>query len=87
MKVTYGIDVQEKDDPYIKQAEAALHSLLQATTPGIFLVDTFPILKHVPKWFPGASFRRKAEQWRKGARAMVDLPFAAAKTQIVREFL
>ncbi|KAJ7777076.1 cytochrome P450 [Mycena metata] len=79
MHVAYGIDVEEKDDLYINLAEKAVHGLVIASVPGRFLVDTFPILKHVPEWFPGAGFRRKAKEWRNLARSMRDKPFAEAK--------
>jgi hypothetical protein len=44
----------------------------------------FPTLKYVPMWFPGTEFQRKAEEWRKRARAMVDIPYTETKQQMVR---
>jgi hypothetical protein len=38
MSVAYGIDVKPANDPYITQADAALHSLVNALIPGRFLV-------------------------------------------------
>ena len=83
MSVAYGIAVQPEDDIYIKTAEKALHPLVVAGVPGTFLVDTIPLLKHVPAWMPGAGFQRKAREWRKLARNMVELPYQAAKMRIV----
>ncbi|KAJ7688262.1 cytochrome P450 [Mycena rosella] len=82
MSVTYGIDVLPTEDPYITAAEEAMHSLAVAAVPGQYLVDVFPILKHVPRWLPGAGFKRLAEGWRKLARATMDLPFAETKRQM-----
>ncbi|KAJ6504475.1 cytochrome P450 [Mycena vulgaris] len=82
MSVAYGINVLPKDDPYVTLAEHALHSLVFALVPGRFVVDSLPILKYVPEWFPGASFRRKAKVWRELSRSMVDKPFAEAKRNI-----
>ncbi|KAJ6473457.1 cytochrome P450 [Mycena vulgaris] len=82
MSVAYGINVLPKDDPYVTLAERALHSFVTAMVPGRFLVDSLPILKHVPEWFPGASFRRKAKVWRELSQSMVDKPFAEAKRNI-----
>lgn len=42
MKVAYGIDTQEKDDPYVILAERVLHAVFLTTTAGAYLVDTFP---------------------------------------------
>lgn len=83
MSVVYGIEVLPEDDPYVRLAELAVQPLIVASTPGAFLVDTFPILKAVPDWMPFAGFKRKAKAWRKLARAMVDVPFEAAKRNIV----
>ncbi|KAJ7917029.1 cytochrome P450 [Mycena leptocephala] len=82
MSVAYGIDVKPANDPYITQADAALHSLVNAAVPGRFLVDSIPLLKYVPPWFPGAGFKRQANTWRSLARGMVDKPFTQAKLNI-----
>jgi len=87
MKIAYGIDVKESDDPYISIAEDALRGLAEAGVVGAFLVDSFPILKHVPSWFPGANFKRKAARWRKVNAAMAENPFRYVKEQMVGSFL
>lgn len=62
MRITYGIDVQPQNDPYITTAEAALRSLASAGNAGAFLgmsirahvlnilmfglVDVIPICEH-----------------------------------------
>ncbi|KAF4566385.1 hypothetical protein EYR36_011811 [Pleurotus pulmonarius] len=61
MDVSYGVRVLEKGDPYILTAEEAFSSLNAATVPGTYLVDLFPVLKHIPSWLPGAGFKRLAE--------------------------
>ena len=43
MSLTYGLDVKSHEDPFLAAAERALVTLEEATTPGAFLVDTFPI--------------------------------------------
>lgn len=42
MKLVYGIDIKDKDDPYVYAAESVLHSLDDAAIPGKFLVDLLP---------------------------------------------
>lgn len=37
MRITYGIDVQATDDPYITTAESALQSIAKAGNPGAYL--------------------------------------------------
>ncbi|KAJ6618922.1 cytochrome P450 [Mycena sp. CBHHK59/15] len=65
MDIAYGIKVLPSDDSYIQMAEKAAHDVSNASIPGAFLVDTFPALKYVPSWFPGAGFKCKAKEWRK----------------------
>lgn len=86
MSVAYGIEVQQEDDPYVKLAEEANQGPISAAAPGKFLVDTIPVLKYVPAWFPGASFKREAREWYKMTRAMVEIPYADAKKRIVGSF-
>jgi len=83
MKVTYDIDVQESEDPYVALAEEAFAGVNQAAVPGAFLVDLFPILKYVPSWFPGAGFQKKAAHWREVSASMTEKPFCYVKEQLV----
>ncbi|KAJ6548198.1 cytochrome P450, partial [Mycena vulgaris] len=82
MDVTYGIDVDSTEYPYIGVAKQAMHGLAVASLPGRFLVDTIPALKYVPSWFPGADFQRQAKQWKKVTRELFEVPFAQAKRNI-----
>ncbi|KAI8996249.1 cytochrome P450 [Trametes punicea] len=77
--IVYGIDVQPKNDPYIATAETALHAMSMAGNAGAYLVDYVPILKHIPSWFPGATFKRQAAEWRKATTAMVEVPYKAVR--------
>ncbi|KAJ6598178.1 cytochrome P450 [Mycena vulgaris] len=82
MSMAYGINVLPSDDPYVTLANTAMHTFSLASIPETYLVNTFPILKYVPTWLPGAGFKRQAHEWRKLARAMVDMPFAETKQQM-----
>src|SRR5882762_3522926 len=53
LSMTYSIQVQPYNDPYIKIAEDAIGSISELLIPGAFLVDIIPILRYVPEWFPG----------------------------------
>ncbi|KAJ3885059.1 cytochrome P450 [Lentinula edodes] len=79
LAVAYGIHVQSKDDPNIDAAEKMIAVLNTAGIPGAFLVDVFPILKYVPSWFPGASFKRKAQKWNGILAATITPPFMKVK--------
>ncbi|KAJ3721015.1 cytochrome P450 [Lentinula raphanica] len=79
LAVAYGIHAQPKDDPNLAAAEKMIAVLNTAGIPGAFLVDVFPILKYVPYWFPGASFKRKAREWNGILSATITPPFMNVK--------
>ncbi|KAJ7880112.1 cytochrome P450 [Mycena leptocephala] len=82
ISVTYGIDVQPIDDPYVALAEEAIKSLSNARVPGRFIVDSIPILKYLPEWFPGAQFKRIAREGRFLSQAIRNVPFAETKRRM-----
>ena len=43
MSLTYGFDIKSHEDPFLAAAERALATMEEATVPGAFLIDTFPI--------------------------------------------
>ncbi|KAH9847889.1 CyP450 monooxygenase [Lenzites betulinus] len=55
--VVYDIDADDEEDERIRMPHAALEAVRLAT-PGRFAVETFPILRYVPSWFPGAGFQK-----------------------------
>ncbi|KAJ7748921.1 cytochrome P450 [Mycena metata] len=79
INIGYGIEALPVNDPYVALAEEGVKAGSDATIPGKFLVDSFPILRYIPDWFPGAGFKRQAKEWRKVAHALRDVPFAECK--------
>ncbi|KZT24415.1 cytochrome P450 [Neolentinus lepideus HHB14362 ss-1] len=82
LAATYGLDVTDRNDPYVTISEKAMQGASAAFVPGAFLVNDFPILKYVPSWSPGAEFQRKAMEWKKATDAMFHKPFNAVKVGI-----
>ncbi|KAH9924103.1 cytochrome P450 [Amylocystis lapponica] len=80
--IAYGLEVLLEDDPYISNIDRAMHITAKATRTGAYLVDSVPILKYVPAWFPGAGFKRQAAEWRKCEIAASELPLASVKKQM-----
>lgn len=64
IRVLYGYHARSQDDPFLKAPLEHLEYFGEGTLPGAFLVDTFPQLKYIPTWFPGAGFHKKAKVWR-----------------------
>ncbi|KDR71393.1 hypothetical protein GALMADRAFT_102730 [Galerina marginata CBS 339.88] len=75
LSLAYGLTIKNSNDPFVHLAEEAIASLAEAGTPGAFLVDIFPILKYIPEFFPGASFKKKARAWRKVQEEMREAPY------------
>jgi hypothetical protein len=82
MEVVYGIK-PTLEDPYVHNAEEALVGVSDAATPGRYLVETFPIMKNIPAWFPGAGWRRKANYYRDVNREVCFRPWNLVKEQMV----
>ncbi|KAJ6503785.1 cytochrome P450 [Mycena sanguinolenta] len=82
MSIAYGIDLLPNDDPYVGMAYEAVEGLSHAGVPGRYLVDSLPILKYVPSWFPGAKFKREAKKWRKHSQRLADSPLEETKRQM-----
>ncbi|KAF7329522.1 hypothetical protein MKEN_00214700 [Mycena kentingensis (nom. inval.)] len=84
LDIAYGIKVSSAEDSYILMAERAMHGLSEAGVPGRFLVDTFPVLKYMPEWMPGAGFKCKAAEWRSATLGIRDVPFDETRKQVLR---
>ncbi|OCH84376.1 cytochrome P450 [Obba rivulosa] len=82
IRIAYGIEVQAHDDPYIRIAEEAIQAASAASTPGAYLVDALPILKHVPSWLPGTKFKQEAAEFRKWVDATLNSSYAVVQKQI-----
>ncbi|TFK57181.1 cytochrome P450 [Heliocybe sulcata] len=82
MMISYGHQIAPEGDIYVNLADDALAALGKAGIFGSYFVDYLPLLKYVPEWFPGASFKRQAKIWRKLTRDMVDVPFAMIKRKM-----
>ncbi|KAK7044445.1 cytochrome p450 [Favolaschia claudopus] len=80
LSTAYGIDILEENDPYVGISEKALQAMATAANPGAYLVDSLPILKYVPDFFPGAGFKKQAREWFKVVDIMPHLPYDFVKT-------
>ncbi|KAI0767339.1 cytochrome P450 [Fomes fomentarius] len=80
LKLLYGIDVTDERDKYIKTVNWALAGTPGGRgVPGKFLIRFFPLLRHLPSFFPGAGFQRQFLQWQAAASALKNVPFSYIK--------
>ncbi|RDX42203.1 cytochrome P450 [Lentinus brumalis] len=74
----YGIDISSPNDEYLVMADEVMRIIKEAYTPGKFLVEVFPWMRHVPAWLPGMGFKRKAAEWSILLQEMRNKAFDAA---------
>ncbi|KDQ52240.1 hypothetical protein JAAARDRAFT_40360 [Jaapia argillacea MUCL 33604] len=82
LKISHGYNVQDSNDPFVDIADRANAQLSCSLAPGAYLVDLFPILRHVPEWFPFANFKRTAASWANTLNDVIDLPFDFVKREM-----
>ncbi|OJA15899.1 hypothetical protein AZE42_09067, partial [Rhizopogon vesiculosus] len=58
LRISYGYEVQEKNDPFVDLADRAVVIFSESSAPGAWMVNIIPSLAKVPEWFPGAGFKR-----------------------------
>ncbi|KAF9786328.1 cytochrome P450 [Thelephora terrestris] len=79
LSVAYGLNIESENDKVYSLSEDAMNAVDIAMVPGRFLVDFFPILKHVPEWFPGAGFKKFARMAKEDLDDSINLPFLGVK--------
>ncbi|OJT15145.1 O-methylsterigmatocystin oxidoreductase [Trametes pubescens] len=77
-KMTYGIDITDEHDQNLAMIEAAFVAIDQST-PGHFAVEMFPLLRFLPKWFPGAGSLKLFAECRAANQRLKDVPFGLVK--------
>ncbi|KAI1422341.1 cytochrome protein [Xylaria sp. FL1777] len=85
LKMVYGYSTGSKtSDPLVKLADTAVEQFSIATMPGRWLVDVIPILRHLPEWMPGTSFKKTAREYRAKMTTMLEAPWEFAKNRRAR---
>ncbi|OBZ77169.1 O-methylsterigmatocystin oxidoreductase [Grifola frondosa] len=74
LMMSHGYQVQNIHDPILELVERATTQVSQVVSPGAFLVDTFPLLRYVPAWMPGAGWKKKAAFWKQTLQDMINVP-------------
>ncbi|KAF8494067.1 cytochrome P450 [Gautieria morchelliformis] len=80
LRISHGYSIEtDKPDPLVGLVQTAAKEFYIATRPGAWLVDTFPILKHIPDWTPGAYFKRVGRLYFKHNMEQAGRPHAFVK--------
>ncbi|KAJ7134309.1 cytochrome P450 [Mycena epipterygia] len=83
LRIAYGHIVTGSSDYFVDLAEELAKMTGEAIQPGRWLVDSFPFLRHVPSWFPGAGFKRWAAKQRKRSDEIIFSPLKMVQQQIL----
>ncbi|KAF8748926.1 cytochrome P450 [Rhizoctonia solani] len=81
-RLAYGYHLQGHDDLWFQRARLAVYHASKAPLMTNFIVNVAPILAHIPDWFPGASWKRVAKEWRTNKQKALDEPYEWAKSQV-----
>ncbi|KAG2021099.1 cytochrome P450 [Coprinopsis cinerea AmutBmut pab1-1] len=82
MRLSYGVEDLEYNKVLMEASETILQDFMEYSAPGRLLVTTFPSLRHVPSWFPGAGWRRITDRLAKLNDELVGRPFDEMKERI-----
>ncbi|KEP46342.1 cytochrome P450 family protein [Rhizoctonia solani 123E] len=84
LMTVYGYEVTSEDDSLFRTVEEAVLGFSQALVVQMLtnLVNTFPWLEYIPKWFPGTEWKAKADEWRHLRDLMLHVPFEWTKNRM-----
>ncbi|KAI0253128.1 cytochrome P450 [Lactifluus subvellereus] len=84
VRIVYGYEAREKDDPIIALANSAMRNFKRLKEPGLYTVDFIPLLKYVPAWFPGAGFKKVASEVKNSVHENAEIPFQFSILEMAR---
>jgi len=81
LSAVYGYQVSSSDDKFLLLADKCMDLLANRITSGsgLWAVDILPFMKYLPTWFPGASFKRYAMEWKPLMLDFVNKPYEHAQ--------
>ncbi|KAH9847890.1 CyP450 monooxygenase [Lenzites betulinus] len=83
LKIVFDIDVINDDDEHITMLDDAMEAVSLAS-PGSFLVERLPFLRHVPSWVPGAGFQKILARSKAANHRLINEPFDQLKESLKR---
>ncbi|KAG8758849.1 hypothetical protein FRC11_002930 [Ceratobasidium sp. 423] len=84
IRMVYGYKVDSPGDRLVQSVEQAMAILSDIMAPGRWMVEVFPLLRYIPKWFPGATFHKAVASWMPMVRAVEDETFGFVKSQMAK---
>ncbi|KAH9055190.1 cytochrome P450 [Lactarius vividus] len=78
LSIAYGLDLDPRDDPNIARTDEALQGISIAQRRGS-IFNFVPFYIHFPWWFPGASFKKDADIYKRKLEQSREIPYMAVK--------
>ncbi len=82
--MTYGLPVRRTRDSLVETAEKAFQAISVAGGAGTYLVNVLPVLKYVPGWIPGVTFKKAAQEIHTQTYSLMELSYQKALKTMVR---
>ena len=73
--MTYGLPVRRTQDALVDMSESLFTAMATAAAPGKYLVNIIPVLKHIPGWIPGVTFKKAGQKIREQMFQIIELPY------------
>ncbi|KAJ1307049.1 hypothetical protein OPQ81_008028 [Rhizoctonia solani] len=84
IRMVYGYKVDSPDDRLVQAMEQVMAIFSDIVAPGRWMIEVFPLLRYLPKWFPGAMFHRAAASWVPILQEAEDETFEFVKSQMAK---
>ncbi|KAH7327627.1 cytochrome P450 [Rhizoctonia solani] len=84
IRMVYGYKVNSPDDRLVQAAEQAMAIFSDVMAPGRWMIEVFPLLRYVPKWFPGVTFHKAVASWQPILQAAEEETFEFVKSQMAK---
>ncbi|EJT98938.1 cytochrome P450 [Dacryopinax primogenitus] len=74
-QIVYAQEARTEDDPFFCKVMRLLKPVGMAGKTGTYVVEAFQFLKHLPGWFPGASFKHEGQELHDKCLEAVNEPY------------
>ena len=79
------MEAKSQDDALVARINDLMHRIVHAALPGAFLVEIFPVMKHLPTWI--AKWKREGLEWYAKDTAMFEGFMDTVRNQVVGELV
>ncbi|CAE6446625.1 unnamed protein product [Rhizoctonia solani] len=84
IRMVYGYKVESVEDQLVQAAERVMSIFSDIMTPGRWMVEAFPPLRYLPKWFPGTGFHQVVASSRPILHAYAQDTFDFTKSELAK---